>query len=76
MRHITADIARKNSRKHLNNVKRFFMKRLKEISQQGNSSATFNPKDYQECLDELLAWLKSLGFVCSQENDDCVRVAW
>lgn len=76
MKQITADMARKNSNKHFKNVKRFFMKRLKEISRQGNSSAEFNPKDYRIHLDELLVWLKDLGFVCNQESEDLIRITW
>ncbi len=76
MKEITADMARKNSSKHFKATQRFFMKRIKEISKQGNSSATFNPKDYQMHLDEILTWLKGLGFICNQETDDCIRIVW
>ena len=76
MKNITADMARKNADKHFKSVKRFFAKRIKEISKNGNSSGTFNPKDYQSCLDELLVWLEGLGFVYIQENDDCIRIIW
>lgn len=76
MKIITADMARRNADKHFKTVKRLFMKRTKEISKNGNSSATFNPKDYQMHLDELLAWLESLNFVCKQESEDCIRIIW
>ena len=76
MKNITAEKARKNTSRHFKDAQRFFMKRLKEISKQGNSSGTFNPKDYQMHLDELLAWLKDLGFVCNQESDDLIRIIW
>ncbi len=76
MKNITADIARKNENKHFKDMQHLFAKRIKEISKQGNSSATFNPKDNQNHLDKLIAWLESLNFVCKQESEDCIRIIW
>jgi hypothetical protein len=76
MKIITAAMARKNTDEKFKNVQRLFIKRLTEISKSGNSSATFNPKDYHGNLNQLLGWLESLNFVCNKEDEDCVRITW
>lgn len=76
MKEITSDMARENTDKNFRAVQRSFTKRIKEISKNGGSSATFNPEEYQRHLGPLIAWIKSLGFVCDKESDNCIRIFW
>lgn len=76
MKQITSDMARKNTDKNFRAVQRIFTKRIKEISKNGNSSATFDPKEYHRHLEPLIAWIESLGFVCDKERDHCIRIFW
>ena len=76
MKIITAAAAWQNTKKNFKKVQRLFMKELKRISKNGNSSATFNPKEYQEHVDKLITWIEGLGFVCKKETEDCIRIIW
>ena len=76
MKTITAEMARQNTEKNFKHAQRLFTKRIKEISKNGSSSATFNPKEYEDNLDKLLAWLEGLNFVCKEEGEDCIRIIW
>lgn len=60
--------------KSLKETKRFFRKRIREIAKGGNNYGSFDVGQYT-CEEEIIEWLKSLGFTVSRENSK-VMIFW
>ena len=64
MREVTPKKLQKLYNKSLEAKKKIFRRRLREIAKNGGKDAVFDKKEFNH-EDEIIAWLRSLGFTVS-----------